>query len=330
MDAISTLQRIRVAVVLVSNRELHGDDVSDLRSLCVAVIERTNIGRDFGAYQTGYNYVRETFSSRLNDPDSPKKIIFMNDTVVYFSTRFGQMVTSILEKDCDFFGATGSYESGLHISSYFFGFSSRSFIDASVQDFWRRYRPISSRHHAIRQGEIGLSQMMIKRGYTPFLSFSHLEIAKLLMTDNIDNDIFAFISLPTRRDLSNHYKDNSLGFLSSGKTVSNGMQTILPLDYGSRSAMDLTTLNYCLSTRSHIHHFNLLLLIYMEFPFLKRDLVKKDIYEPSLVEYVLEGLVTRDADFEKYRSQVLEVIGSRDTVRWAPVLRRYLLRVGIS
>ena len=319
MDAISTLKQYGIAVVLVSNSKLHEDDVYELRNSCIAVIEQTNIGRDFGAYKTGYEYVRDTFSSWLNDlaHGPKKKIIFMNDSVIYFPTRFGRMVESILKEDCDFFGATESYEKGWHINSNFFGFSKRSFMYAPVESYWRRYRRVSSRFYAIRHGEIGLSQMIIERGYTTFVSFGILEITKLLLKDDLNSEDFAFISPRSQKDLIVTYPRNVLGISPEA------------VDLGYRiKDINLTVLHTCLSTRSLIHHFNLLILKYMEFPFLKRDIVMKDLYEPTLVEYALEGMVYRDADFKKYHAQVLAVIGSRNTMRWLPFFHRLLLSAG--
>ena len=134
LKIISILKELDVQVVLVSNGALLDSSISDLGKVCNVVIEQYNAGRDFGAFKTGVEYLRQ---QPLHNVD---KIIFMNDSTLILPDNFRLMIKKALSTDWNFLGATENYEKIFHVSSYFFGVSKKIFQSDWFVNFWKSYK----------------------------------------------------------------------------------------------------------------------------------------------------------------------------------------------
>ena len=130
------------------------------------VISRPNLGRDFAAYQVATNLI---LSTQL----SIRRLLYCNDSVFYLDRNdprnvFAHLITS----EDHWVGMTENYDGRYHVSSWCFQLSSEVVKSPSFIAFWKRYCPVDGRRHAIRQGEIGLSRILLDAGFSPVIIFS--------------------------------------------------------------------------------------------------------------------------------------------------------------
>ena len=139
------------------------------------VISRPNLGRDFAAYQTATNLV-------LDSKLSLCRLLYCNDSVFYLdrndpSNIFAHLVCS----DDQWIGMTETYEHRYHVSSWCFQLSKEVLQSPAFVEFWRHYRPVDSRRHAIRRGEIGLTNALLSAGYVPKVLFDAGNLLRMVL-----------------------------------------------------------------------------------------------------------------------------------------------------
>jgi hypothetical protein len=82
--------------------------------------------------------------------------------------------------------------------------------------------------------------------------------------------------------------------------------------------------------RSIAHILNLPLIAAGRWAFVKRDLVKRGIYEPATLElFFTTEPMKGEADVAEAMEEILAVIRPLETARWTRGLRGVLLRLGI-
>jgi hypothetical protein len=139
------------------------------------VISRPNLGRDFAAYQIATNLL-------LDSKLSISRLLYCNDSIFYLDRNDPRNIFAHLMSSGDHWtGMTENYEHSYHVSSWCFQLSKEILNSPAFFAFWRNYRPVDSRRHAIRQGEIGFSQMLLKAGYIPTIIFNTSSLLKTVL-----------------------------------------------------------------------------------------------------------------------------------------------------
>ncbi|WP_050525706.1 rhamnan synthesis F family protein [Pseudorhodobacter aquimaris] len=151
------------APLVVSNGALCGDDHARLLPLVWRLIERPNLGHDFGGYRDGIMLLQKY-------ERHPERLVILNDSIWF-----------PLQENCDllarlehapghdgFSGAAWMERPGrahrAHFQSYFLMFGPRALGHPAFMQFWRRY-PVSSRRSSVLlHGEKGLSRAMMQAG----------------------------------------------------------------------------------------------------------------------------------------------------------------------
>lgn len=159
-DAIA---RAGLNLVVVSNAKLTPAFREELLGCSHLLIERDNLGRDFGAYKDGIEIVRERFPGI-------ERLILMNDSLFYFEKGLDRMLADLC-LDYDLIGTTETFEHHYHIQSFILSFSRALLNNPRFQKYWRRYRPISTRRWAIHRGEVGFTKKMMKAGIRPLILY---------------------------------------------------------------------------------------------------------------------------------------------------------------
>ncbi len=72
-------ENLGYSVVLISNCPLQKSDILPLKNLCVEVIERDNIGYDFGAYKDGILRYMGKLGSKFDELET---LLIANDSVI--------------------------------------------------------------------------------------------------------------------------------------------------------------------------------------------------------------------------------------------------------
>lgn len=169
----STLWQLRwmasqgVSVVVVTNAPLAADDRARLAELSHLVVERPNLGYDFGGYREGVLQV-------LDRGIRPKALYIMNDSMWFPLSENSDVLKRSRAAPEDLWGlfldvdakrrANGNLEDG-HLQSYFFRFSSEILCDPRFEGYWRGMSLINSRRVVIQKRELTLTNYFKNLGY---------------------------------------------------------------------------------------------------------------------------------------------------------------------
>ena len=173
---IAGLSHNLVNVVLVSNGALPTADREWLSGQVATLIERDNLGRDFGAYQAGIRHLRER--GKLA---GCRKLLLMNDSVFY-AASVDRLIAEVIANPAPFIGLFEIFEHHYHVSSFFLCLSQAVALHPEFQRFWRRYKPYSTRHHVIFAGEARLTALLMKLNFTPHIIYSSSAAQAALLT----------------------------------------------------------------------------------------------------------------------------------------------------
>lgn len=153
------LRRSGYSVLVVSNGPLRPQDLHTLAANAALVMERPNVGYDFGAYRDG---IRHLWS--LNHDMS--RLVLMNDSTWFPLRRDDDSLARMEALGADLAGHIFKTEDKEdrnrdHVESHLL-MCSRAFLRSrEFRRFWRRYRMSDYRSTTIELGEKGLSQMAI-------------------------------------------------------------------------------------------------------------------------------------------------------------------------
>lgn len=148
------------SVVVVSNAPLSVTDAAMVTDRAAILLERPNVGYDFGAYRAGLRLL-----ARLEH--WPERLILMNDSV-WFPLRkdddtlrrmevSGSAMTGHIFK-------TESKKGHDHLESHLLMVSSEALTHPAWARFWDRFLMSDDRVTTIRRGEKGVSQALISAG----------------------------------------------------------------------------------------------------------------------------------------------------------------------
>lgn len=186
---ISSLLDCDYHVIAIVNHPNMGDWIPDLSEFPITIIQRQNVGRDFGAYKCGMNYLE---GYKL--VDHLDSLLLCNDSVIYghkfrgfleeFDRYASQWVTAFL-----------NFEKHTHAQSFFQSFPREILQTRMFRVFWRNYYPSDRRVYAIDQGEVRLSQELLSNGFFPTSVVNAKIIAENYPSERLDaGDYFSVLS----------------------------------------------------------------------------------------------------------------------------------------
>ena len=205
--ALRTLVDAGITPVAVSNLPLSDNDRELLYPLTMQVIERPNVGYDFGGYRDGVLELAERLPA-LN------RLWLMNDST-WLIPQPTNWFEDARKLNVDFVGATSNFamprvdperfrdiswtfsntHRNFHYASYALGIGSRILSDDDFLDFWKKLEIRNDKSRTVRRGEIGLTQFVLKKGFrhaaTHEVDKLHTELAELddLEIDQITQDL---------------------------------------------------------------------------------------------------------------------------------------------
>lgn len=173
-------------IVHVNNRKTAKSDVQFLINLDCLVIDRINLGRDFGAYKDIFLY--------LNQNDilpNLEYLGFVNDSIQFIP---GKNASSLKNKIIDFEQTDSlalfshhSYQISSHYQSFFKILKKDIFNLKSYKNFWKKYKSLDFKQHLIENGEIALSTLFYNSIKNPTILYSTNKFAKSINENNINN-----------------------------------------------------------------------------------------------------------------------------------------------
>lgn len=175
---IDSLISSNYSVIAVVNQSHLTEEWLDLLAKKnIEILTRPNIGRDFGAYKIGFIHAEKNGYLKRTE-----HLIFANDSVLY-GPNSSNFLSLMLEIKLPWHAMFVNYQFHTHAQSFFQIFEKDIFLAKKFSDFWHNYYPSELRHHAINNGEVGLSSTCLQLGFAPV---SHVSAQSIL-----DNPGFA-------------------------------------------------------------------------------------------------------------------------------------------
>jgi hypothetical protein len=176
LSLVKAIKKEGYSLVLVVNgqkvaRQWFEGEIADAD----VVITRPNLGRDFAAYQLATTLI-------LDASLTIRRLLYCNDSIFYLDKNDPQNIFAHLAASDDhWIGMTENYERRYHVSSWCFQLSAEIIYCSAFIEFWKTYRPVDNRRHAIRRGEIMLSKVLLQAGYVPRILFSTSLLLKTIL-----------------------------------------------------------------------------------------------------------------------------------------------------
>jgi glycosyltransferase involved in cell wall biosynthesis len=169
-------------VVLVVNGNIQEGWLKSFDSIPVSILSRNNVGRDFGAYKAGIEFLQ-----KIQAFQSVEYLLLANDSVLYLNSM-ENFLEEFDNDSGDWVTAFLNLEKHAHAQSFFQKFSSSILKSEDFISFWDCYYPSNHREHAIDRGEVALSKTLINAGFFPSSTVSSERILTLLQAQNLNAD----------------------------------------------------------------------------------------------------------------------------------------------
>jgi hypothetical protein len=304
---LEELREHQVNTIAVVNHEISPEQLSILQSLCAQVLVRGNKGSDFGAY-------KDAVLSLTRDNKSVSRLLLLNDSVYVFRRGLSKLVSELLSDDHPVVSAYECWERLYHFQSFCIGLSGTLLYDHKVQKFWERYRPIAIRKWRIDHGEVAMSAVL--RSISP-----HFKVIYGL------NDLLDVLTAG----------DDWTAILKYREFVPRPLRHLFPPDEvlsvlqgAERGERELLLrrlregLSDLLMFRAQAHTGAFFFPKFLGSPFLKRDLVYRELFTLYEVERMLGEL-----GFGEYREPIADEIRQRGTAAHLKGITRRRYRLGL-
>ncbi len=296
--SINYLSRHKVKVMIVAPHPLNSSDIAFLEQRHCMALQRANFGRDFGSYKYGILYLL----NNLHLLKPYKKILLVNDSIVFPLKEQDDSLRKILTYSHDVIGLAEGYVDHWHIGSYFILFKKEFFLENALQEFWRRYKPYPSRVYCINKGEIILSQTILK------LAHPNKTIKLIYENRKILNALEKSLVL------------NKTTPLRLTQLIHNNLLT--KLTFSSDQPINLKEIAHTMERLSLIHYFALILIEYLDCFFIKRDLCFREIFTVSQILHYI-ATINENEDFIEQLSLDLKHKGKTSSLPFFNKLLTY-------
>lgn len=267
------LEKLNYKIVAISNGTLNSDFVEKFNDKVVFMGERANIGRDFGTYKEFIRLLR-------HKNVTPNNLIICNDSVfANLKQKDNRFVDFLIKNEKEDFVGVAEYmwKPGYHVQSYFLKFSHNVLNAPNFIKFWNNFLISDDRRLNIHNGEIKLSASILKDGFKPVV---------FLSTDNVINKIVSsketLQKFLIEASANKHLDQNVISGLKS-----------LSLAFYNKKVTPEHIAYYTASLKQEISRmidrFGMIVVCpffiidEFGFPFLKRDLVYRQITEWMLI-----------------------------------------------
>ncbi len=170
------------ALVIVNENDKKDQYLEILGHFDCTVLIRPNIGRDFGAYQLGFDRVYKEYSEMIFE-----KIVILNDTL-YTTTRTREFYEFFIVQN-EFNCLYLNKQDIAHASSHSIILGKNEIYSNVMREFWKGYYPSSDRMHSIFRGEFGLTHALGISFFKPYICPATFEKVKYKL-DLTDTEIF--------------------------------------------------------------------------------------------------------------------------------------------
>lgn len=185
-STLHTLAHLRsqgISPLLVSNAPLSDEDRAKLLAYTWRIMERPNLGYDFGGYRDGILHVLEAGLR-------PSRIFVLNDSIWFPLSENSDLLDQSRTSGADVFGfvlnTSVRAKHRHHLQSYFFSFGERLISHPDFEDFWRNLFLTNNKNLVIRRCEIPMTDTFRRRGFSIASRHTYPDAAQALKS--LDND----------------------------------------------------------------------------------------------------------------------------------------------
>jgi len=301
-------------VIYVHNGSLSQDALHKLSQLCEVVLERINLGQDWGSFKDAFLNAR-----RFGWFNDVEWLLFCNDSVHFLGDLAGSFFAERLNKELlevvePVIGLNENQQPGQHLQSFFVAVKPEVFKSKDFVNFWKSYLPLSHRFHAISNGEVRLSLKVLnnfprKVLYSPSdiaffagQSYEHdanLGISRLLIPKCCGSIVDGLSSSPLddikARDKAR--EDRVQLSRAGGRFSISGV-------YWDQ----LITLSGILESTNTSHSCALMFCALLGSPFLKKDICKHNTFALSQINQFLEYFFESKVEKSSFSQALLKEI----------------------
>jgi hypothetical protein len=346
---ISAVGRTRLNLVISTNARITAAQRQALLENCHLLIERADLGRDFGGYRDGIRYLLRTV-------EPIERLILLNDSLFYLENGLDTFLAG-LDGEHDVIGLTEDFHLYYHVQSFALSFSGRVLKNKGFLSYWKRYRPISTRRWAIQKGERALTRQILRSGFAPHIIHYGAQLTPHLRSLKLGDLLDAVRLLPPthRQQLYDEFDDiheaQTTALLSSINTLVKGARRLhLVTDRELSDTRDssitqmlsvsddtaaiqeeaehwifdafLEKIISIISTRNQMHVGGFLFLKFLSMPALKRDIFYREIYPLHEVDEILSQFD------EPMKDHIMADLRQKGTAKLLTGLRQVLYRHG--
>jgi len=304
-------------LVISTNAEITPALRESLLEKCHLLIERADLGRDFGGYKDGISIIEKRYGT-------PERLVLLNDSLFYFERGLDQFIRD-LDGDDDLIGMSEVFEFHYHLGSFAISFGRPMLENWRFRRYWKKYRPITNRRWSIHKGEVGLTRMLIKAGGQPKVLYHAAQLIPFLNRQQVRDFLESVRLLPTdfRQRLYTQFEDvhssqtdhslTALGTLSKSIRRIEASREPLHASLRTENVMEMLEINqltasthidretWILKTLGHrivtaivkrnqMHVGGFLFMKYLGMPAIKRDIVFREVFRLDEVEDFLDQL----------------------------------------
>ncbi len=258
---IDAVARSQFNLVVVSNAHLTDDLAEELRGKSRLLIERNNVGRDFGGYKDGIAIVLRRFDV--------ERLVIANDSLFYLNEGLDELLAK-LDGPHDLIGVSEVYDHHYHVASFLMSFRRRVVESAAFRDFWRRYKPLDSRRWAIFRGEGDLSAQLLRGGFRPHILYRAVHLRPHLANEDA---VLPLLPLQVRDWLAGRGEARSTTLLHK---IGVALKWLRGTPQRKLAGADLVIDE--IMGRNQMHAGGLMFRKFMGLPLIKRDVYYRGVY----------------------------------------------------
>ena len=242
------------------------------------------------------------------------RLLLLNDSVYVFPQGLKELIAELLSDDCPVVAAYECWERLYHFQSFCIGLSGSVLYDPRIEEFWQRYRPIAIRRWRIDHGEVALSAAL--RQVSPHFKIIYgiNQLLDILTAGDDWASILRYREFVPRPLRDQFPRDEVLDVLRDAEP----RERELLLRRLKEGLSDLLML------RAQAHTGAFFFPKFLGSPFLKRDIVYRELYTLYEVERML-----KDLGLAEYSQSVTDDIRQRGSAAHLKGLaqRKYRLRL---
>ena len=180
IETCEHIARHGYSVFIVANGGLPAESRAQLLPYVWKILERPNVGYDFGGYRDGILQL-EAWGI------APDKLLILNDSIWFPIFENDTLLDRMEASGADVAGTVLRQKDKVRfLESYLYLIDGRVLKNADVQRFWRKFKLTANKYKVIRRGERGHSLALQAAGFHLQAMFSKEEFLSLLAKQDDD------------------------------------------------------------------------------------------------------------------------------------------------